>query len=71
MLGARPGLPGWRSTSNITCAPAGKGDEVGELIAGFNEMLSGIEQRDEELARHRDHLESGGPRRAPPNCAPP
>ena len=39
-------------------APAGKGDEVGELIAGFNEMLSGIEQRDEELARHRDHLES-------------
>lgn len=39
-------------------APAGKGDEVGELIAGFNEMLSQIEQRDEELAKHRNHLEA-------------
>ncbi len=32
-------------------------DEVGTLIDGFNEMLSEIEHRDEELRRHRDHLE--------------
>jgi len=33
-------------------------DEIGELIAGFNEMLTQIEQRDAELANHRDNLES-------------
>ena len=32
-------------------------DEVGRLIDGFNEMLTQIQQRDEELQRHRDHLE--------------
>ena len=32
-------------------------DELGRLISTFNEMLSEIEQRDEELRRHRDNLE--------------
>jgi signal transduction histidine kinase/DNA-binding response OmpR family regulator len=32
-------------------------DEVGRLIDGFNEMLSGIELRDDELRRARDELE--------------
>lgn len=32
-------------------------DEIGRLIAGFNEMLSHIEERDRELDRHRRHLE--------------
>jgi signal transduction histidine kinase/DNA-binding response OmpR family regulator len=32
-------------------------DEVGRLIDGFNEMLTQIQLRDEELQRHRDHLE--------------
>ena len=33
------------------------GDEIGQLVAGFNEMLSQIEQRDEELQRNRENLE--------------
>ena len=33
------------------------GDEIGQLVAGFNEMLSQIEQRDEELQRNREQLE--------------
>ncbi len=32
-------------------------DEVGSLIDGFNEMLSQIQKRDQELAMHRDRLE--------------
>ncbi len=32
-------------------------DEIGGLIEGFNEMLSQIQKRDEELALHRDRLE--------------
>ena len=32
-------------------------DEIGDLIAGFNEMLTQIEKRDLELAAHRDTLE--------------
>jgi len=32
-------------------------DEVGVLIDGFNEMLHQIRERDEELKRHREHLE--------------
>jgi len=32
-------------------------DEIGDLIAGFNEMLTQIEKRDVELAAHRDNLE--------------
>jgi signal transduction histidine kinase/CheY-like chemotaxis protein/HPt (histidine-containing phosphotransfer) domain-containing protein len=33
-------------------------DEVGELVAGFNNMLAQIEQRDGELQSSRDKLES-------------
>jgi len=32
-------------------------DEVGLLIEGFNEMLAQIQHRDQELERHREHLE--------------
>ncbi|MDY6989880.1 MAG: response regulator [Thermodesulfobacteriota bacterium] len=32
-------------------------DELGSLIDGFNEMLLQIQVRDEELQRHREHLE--------------
>lgn len=32
-------------------------DEIGLLTDGFNEMLGQIQQRDNELATHRDHLE--------------
>jgi signal transduction histidine kinase/DNA-binding NarL/FixJ family response regulator/HPt (histidine-containing phosphotransfer) domain-containing protein len=32
-------------------------DEIGLLTDGFNEMLVQIQQRDTELAAHRDHLE--------------
>ena len=32
-------------------------DEVGRLARGFNGMLEHIQQRDTELARHREHLE--------------
>ena len=33
-------------------------DEIGQLIQGFNRMLSEIQERDSELVLHRDHLES-------------
>ena len=32
-------------------------DEVGTLIDGFNDMLSEVEDRDQKLRRHQDHLE--------------
>jgi PAS domain S-box-containing protein len=32
-------------------------DELGFLVDRFNEMLAQIQQRDEELQQHRDHLE--------------
>ena len=38
-------------------------DELGLLIDGFNEMLEQIQQRDTELAAHRDHLEDQVARR--------
>jgi signal transduction histidine kinase/DNA-binding response OmpR family regulator len=38
-------------------------DEVGQLIDGFNEMLEQIQKRDEELKRHRHHLEDEVARR--------
>jgi len=41
---------------SVRAEQAGK-DEVGQLIDGFNEMLGEIQKRDEELKRHRDHLE--------------
>ncbi|MGA2695203.1 MAG: histidine kinase dimerization/phospho-acceptor domain-containing protein, partial [Terriglobales bacterium] len=37
--------------------PVTSRDEIGQVVIGFNEMLSLIEQRDEELSAHRDHLE--------------
>ncbi len=47
---------------SIRC-PVTTKDEIGLLIEGFNEMLSQIEQRDEELQRHRDNLEEEVARR--------
>jgi len=38
-------------------ADAGPDDEIGELIVAFNEMLGEIEIREQQLGRHRDHLE--------------
>src|SRR5579862_4135579 len=38
-------------------AADGPADEVGELTGAFNEMLGEIEARDQELAKHRHHLE--------------
>ncbi len=32
-------------------------DEIGDLIDGFNEMLAEIQARDDELEKHRRHLE--------------
>src|SRR5487761_251864 len=39
------------------------GDELGLLMDGFNQMLSEIQHRDEELERHREHLEEEVERR--------
>ncbi|KAA3654489.1 MAG: response regulator [Proteobacteria bacterium] len=44
-------------------APAGPRDEVGELVDGFNSMLTEIEARDSALAAHRDQLEQDVARR--------
>jgi signal transduction histidine kinase/DNA-binding response OmpR family regulator len=38
-------------------AQAGGGAELGELVDCFNQMLEEIQQRDEQLKAHRDHLE--------------
>lgn len=38
-------------------AATGPDDEIGELIEAFNEMLGEIETREEQLGRHRNHLE--------------
>lgn len=38
-------------------APRTSGGELGLLVDSFNGMLSQIEQRDEELNRHRNHLQ--------------
>jgi len=35
----------------------GRGDEIGALSHGFNEMLAQIESRERELKQHRDQLE--------------
>ncbi len=39
-------------------APAGGNDEIGTLVSGFNAMLGQIAERDRELQRHRETLES-------------
>jgi signal transduction histidine kinase/DNA-binding response OmpR family regulator len=36
---------------------AGEDDEMGRLIAGFNDMLADIDDRDRRLAQHRENLE--------------
>jgi signal transduction histidine kinase/DNA-binding response OmpR family regulator len=38
-------------------AHATSGYEVGALVSGFNDMLDQIQKRDEDLQRHRAHLE--------------
>jgi signal transduction histidine kinase/CheY-like chemotaxis protein len=38
--------------------PVNSRNEIGQLVTGFNDMLAQIEQRDEELQRHRDNLEN-------------
>jgi signal transduction histidine kinase/DNA-binding response OmpR family regulator len=38
-------------------APHESRDEVGLLVVGFNEMLEQIQKRDEDLQKHRAHLE--------------
>ncbi|HEY7544551.1 MAG TPA: histidine kinase dimerization/phospho-acceptor domain-containing protein, partial [Blastocatellia bacterium] len=38
-------------------ASGGARDELGELITGFNDMLTQIEDRDAKLQQHRDRLE--------------
>jgi signal transduction histidine kinase/CheY-like chemotaxis protein len=37
--------------------PGDGSDEIGRLVAAFNEMLTQIELRENELRQHRDHLE--------------
>ena len=44
----------------VRVAPEGK-DEVGELIATFNDMLSGIQERDANLQDARSLLDDGLP----------
>src|SRR5262249_52184438 len=39
------------------------GDEIGDLMEAFNQMLLQIQERDAELARHRDQLEGEVARR--------
>jgi signal transduction histidine kinase/DNA-binding response OmpR family regulator len=36
---------------------AGEDDEIGRLIAGFNDMLADLDDRDRRLAQHRESLE--------------
>ena len=40
----------------LRATPAAK-DELGLLVNTFNQMLTEIQSRDEELTRHREHLE--------------
>ncbi len=37
--------------------PVRSTDEIGSLVDGFNAMLTKIQERDEEIGRHREHLE--------------
>jgi two-component system sensor histidine kinase/response regulator len=52
------------SEKNYTlCLPETSDDEVGMLVKGFNEMLSQVENRDDELRGQREHLEEEVARR--------
>ena len=57
---------------NYTIRVAGtdRGDEIGRLSAGFNEMLGEIAIRDEALATHRDTLEQQVLGAHPASCRP-
>ncbi len=55
-LTATARLVSFTKTYSIRAA-RGPGDEVGELIEAFNEMLGEIESREQQLDRHRDQLE--------------
>ncbi len=46
-----------RDYSLMVEADKDRTDELGVLIESFNEMISQIQQRDKELAKHREHLE--------------
>jgi two-component system, sensor histidine kinase and response regulator len=46
-----------RQKSHGTRAVKIADDDLGQLVDTFNEMLAGIEHRDEELIRHRNRLE--------------
>ena len=43
------------ATTSARCS--GGGDEIGELIDGFNEMLAEIQQRDRRCSSNQEHLE--------------
>jgi signal transduction histidine kinase/CheY-like chemotaxis protein len=42
---------------DLRAGPQGRGDEIGELIGGFNEMLGEIQERDSQLQHHQERLE--------------
>lgn len=45
-------------TNDFTCrAQKTSNDEIGELVVGFNEMLARVEDRDAQLASHKENLE--------------
>ena len=47
----------WQRKDYSLRAERGRNDEVGFLIERFNEMLAGIEAREQRLERHREQLE--------------
>jgi signal transduction histidine kinase/DNA-binding response OmpR family regulator/HPt (histidine-containing phosphotransfer) domain-containing protein len=45
-------------TNDFTCrAQKTSNDEIGELVVGFNEMIARVEDRDAQLASHKENLE--------------
>lgn len=46
------------ATNDFTCrAEKNSDDEIGELVVGFNEMIARVEDRDAQLASHKENLE--------------
>ncbi len=46
------------ATNDFSCrAQKTSNDEIGELVVGFNEMLARVEDRDAQLASHKENLE--------------